>query len=312
MEGQHSLADIVIIGSSALNVDYLFSVDEFVSDGETFIKDFKKSPGGSASNTISALSKWGIPSAIIGCIGDDEDGELLTAHFRQWNVVQWISKVETHTGRAFIYVDKNGRRSSYIIPGANLSLKIDMFQQEIPESVKWVHCSSLVGQGAFDAQMGWLMELPERVRISFSPGMIYANYGLEGLKEILKKTTILFLSKDELEVFTGQKRFSIEDSIKILHDTGPTIVAVTYGKEGSYLSDGINIHHLKPFTKGQEQVEIIDTTGAGDAFAAGILFGLIKGEAIEKAHIRGTISASCVLRKYGALNGIPLRDEMEW
>lgn len=306
MEGLHSLAEPVIIGSGALNVDYLFFVDELVFNGETFINDFKKSPGGSASNTISALSRWGVPSGVIGCIGNDDDGDLLIEHLRKWNVIQWIKRTDAHTGRAFIYVDKNGKRSSYVASGANLSLRIDMFPKRLPEGIKWVHCSSLVGEESFNTQMEWLTHLPERVKISLSPGMIYARKGFEGLRDILKKTTVLFLNIDELSILLEGKDRSLEDALRFLHQGGPEIIAVTSGKEGSYLSDGRNIHHLRSLAS-----EVVDTTGAGDAFAAGVLLGLIEGEAIEKAHIRGAIGASIVVKGYGALSDIPARGELD-
>lgn len=299
------MEDVVIVGIGALNVDYLFFVDELVFDGETFINDFKKSPGGSASNTISALSRWGVPSGVIGCIGNDDDGDLLIEHLRKWNVIQWIKRTDAHTGRAFIYVDKNGKRSSYVAPGANLSLRIGLFPQKLPEGTKWVHCSSLVGKEPFDAQMEWLMGLPEGFKLSLSPGMIYARKGLEQLRDILKKTTTLFLNTEELGILLGDKDLNLEDALKFLHGIGPRIIAVTSGKGGSLLSDGRNIHHLKSFAS-----KVVDTTGAGDAFAAGVLLGLIEGESLEKAHIRGAISASIVVKEYGALSGIPGRDEL--
>ncbi|MFN3740355.1 MAG: carbohydrate kinase family protein [Thermodesulfovibrionales bacterium] len=281
----------VILGLGALNMDYLFRVEEFLRDGETFIKEFYKSPGGSAANTIAILSQLGIPSSFFGVTGKDQDGDLIEESLRAKGVKLYIQRLEGATGRAFIFVDRLGRRSIYVLPGVNICLK-DIDYPGLYD-FQWVHVTSLVGEEAFHRQAGWLLKLPEDIRLSFSPGMIYARYGLRTIEPLLKRTYILFLNKDELGLLFPSE--DIKEAIKKLHGLGPEFISVTLGGEGALLSFKGRFHYQESLAK-----EVIDTTGAGDAFSAGVLYGLIKGFDISQCGFIGSYLAGKVLRTWGS------------
>lgn len=306
-----------ILGLGALNMDYLFRVEEFLSDGETFIRDFYKSPGGSAANTIAILSQLGIPSSFFGVTGNDEDGELIERSLQSKRVKLHVQRLQGPTGRAFIFVDRLGRRSIYVLPGVNLYLKdikypfeglrpsnsllnnFNSFRVSKGQSpfefydFQWVHVTSLAGEEAFHRQADWLLKLPEDIKLSFSPGMIYAKYGLRSLEPLLKRTCILFLNKDELSLLIPSE--DINRAIKKLHSLGPEFITVTLGKEGSLLSVKGEHYYQESLA-----TEVIDTTGAGDAFSAGVLYGLIKGLEPSKCGFIGSYLSAKVLKTWGA------------
>ena len=105
----------------AINVDCLCQVKEIVTDGETVMEHVQTAPGGSATNTIYGLAKLGIRTGFIGSIGNDEEGR---ASIRDLEAVgvdtsQLQIRKGARTSYALCLSDKLGRRSIYVLPGAN-------------------------------------------------------------------------------------------------------------------------------------------------------------------------------------------------
>lgn len=283
---------ILVFGAGALNVDYIFSVEELVIDSESFIKEFHKLPGGSALNTISILNQLGISCSFFGVTGSDEDGSFIENSIRKRGVQLNLKRIEGETGKAFIFVDKLGRRSIYVMPGVNKYLAEIDYPAKIDS--KWVHISSLVEEEAFQKQSSWILQLPEKIKISFSPGALYVKYGLKRLEPILEKTEIVFLNKKELS-FLIPDTSDLKISVKKLHTKGPKFIAVTLGKNGAVISDGKAFEYQPSLS-----VKVIDTTGAGDAFSAGVLYGVINSLNLKASLKIGIFLASKAVTQWGA------------
>lgn len=163
---------VTIVGCGALNWDCLFKVREIVIDRESIIEDKHESAGGSAANTIYALARWGIKAGFIGAVGDDVEGRKILQEFESVNVeTQRIRIVKGQpTGQVIGLVDFKGRRSLYVQPGANLSLRLTEDDFAYAAKAQWVHLSSLVGDEAFESQKALILSLPNDVSVSFSPG----------------------------------------------------------------------------------------------------------------------------------------------
>lgn len=293
MAGQPSSDNV--LGLGALNVDYIFSVERFVIDGETEVLGFYKSPGGSAANTITILRQLGIPAGCFGVLGNDEDDEFFEKSLASKGVELRIKRLDGPTGRAFIFVDKKARRSIYVMPGVNLRLEEIEYPSPHGLDFSWIHASSLIGERAFKKQFDWLLSLPEEIKISFSPGNLYSRYGLKTLEPLLKKTYVLFLNRDELFMLWRQKIKKIDIALKRLHSLGVRFVSVTLGKKGALLSDGKKIYRAPSMAD-----MVIDTTGAGDAFSAGVLYGLIKNLKPEECLRLGSILAGKIVGVWGS------------
>jgi len=287
---------VKVLGIGALNVDYIFSVEELVIDGETAVLEFYKSPGGSAVNTITLLRQLGIPTVCFGVLGDDEDGEFFQNCLARKEVELKIKKVHGFTGRAFIFVDRLGRRSIYVMPGVNLRLEEIDYPSLERFDFNWVHATSLVGERAFKKQFEWLLSLPDEIKISFSPGNLYSKLGLKTLEPLLKKTYVLFLNRDEIFMLAGKKStVKFKEALERLHDTGVRLIAVTLGKKGALISDGRKVIKAPSMAE-----KVIDTTGAGDAFSAGVLYGLIKNLEPEECLRLGNYLAGKVVGVWGS------------
>ncbi|MEJ2126173.1 MAG: PfkB family carbohydrate kinase [Candidatus Bathyarchaeota archaeon] len=135
------------------------------------------------------------------------------------------------------------------------------------------------------------------VKISFDPGILYISKGINGLKSIIEQSTVMFPNALELMQLTGKE---YKEGAKVLLDLGVEIVAVKLGKQGCYVTDGNEDHTIEAY-----KVKAIDTTGAGDAFCAGFLYGLIKEKDLYECGRIGNFVASRCVQKMGARTGLP-------
>ena len=305
------MAAIEIIGFGALNIDLVYRVDRIVVDGEQIVKGFEAFPGGSAANTIYGLARLGIKAGFIGSVGDDEDSKELIASFKAVGVdtAQIRVKPEAHTGTAICLSDKTGRRSLYILPGANDLLRSEDISLDYLDQAQIVHFSSFVNDVQFKLQSNFIAKIRNVVKISLAPGVLYANKGLNVLSPLFERTHIVFMNKQEIELLTGKDfRAGAQECLKL----GCQIVAVTLGKGvtsgkaktiTSYIRDIQGEYQIE--AEKQDDRRILETTGAGDAFAAGFLFGLLRGKQIEECGVLGDIMAQFALRELGARKGLP-------
>lgn len=288
-----------VIGIGALNVDRLYSVNRIAGPGdEVFIINESRSPGGSAANTIVALSRLGIKAGFLGKVGQDEDGEYILDNLKKEGVETGLVKTSTlHTGIILGFVDKAGERALYAYPGANDRFSADPSYIERLNSSRFVHLSSFVGDDALLKQKILLDEL-SGPKISFAPGMLYAHKGSSAnVQSILKKTDVLFINRQEMLILTGK---DYEDGSKELIEKGAKLVVTTLGKEGCFISEKSSTRRVPAVG-----IQAIDTTGAGDSFAAGFLFGILNDYPLEECGRIGAFIASECIKKMGARDGLP-------
>lgn len=293
-------------------MDYFYRVKSLIAEGEAEVKVAQAFPGGSAANTIYALARLGVPCGFVGAVGGDGDGQRLIADLNQVKVdTRFISvKAQAKTGSVVALVDETGRRALYVHPGANGRLDRADIPLDYLGSARLVHISAFVGEKQLRWQRDMLPELAPG--LSFAPGALYARRGLEALTPILKKTLILFLNRQELKELTGADLAAGAE--RCLHAGSHTAV-VTLGKglrRGGrtcccLVAQGDKTTWVQA-APGQKR--IVDTTGAGDAFAAGFLYGYLKGKPSEQCGLLGDIMAGFGIAQLGARTGLPTRQEL--
>jgi len=289
--------DVICFG--ALNVDRLYRVNRIAGrDEESFIIDFKEAPGGSAANTAVGLARLGLKTGFIGKVSDNREGKLLLNDFKRQNVDVdgIIVSKEGRSGVAMGYVDTKGDRALYIDPGVNDSLELKEIDLKYAGNTAFLHLTSFIGEKPFKAQKELVRGLRD-VRISFDPGELYARKGLTVLKLMIERSFVMLPSENELKLLTGKK---YDEGSKILMKKGVSIVAVKLGERGCYVTDGKESYLVEPY-----KVEVVDTTGAGDAFCAGFLYSLIKNKDLYECGRFGNFVASRCIEKVGAREGLP-------
>jgi len=315
--------NIELIGLGALNIDHLYKVERILDDGEAVVEESKLAPGGSAANTIYGLAKLGVTTGFTGVIGDDAEGKILVQDFQKVGVdiSQIRIKPNIKTGSVLCLSDRLDRRSLYVLPGANNLLTMDDLDLTYINQARMLHLSSFADDRQFKILLEVIGRLDSSVKVSFAPGALYAAKGLKALAPILDRTYVLFINQNEIRQLTGQDIIAgAETCVK----QGCHIIAVTLGKgmrlelgKGAdrgtamavcYIRDAGNEYTIE--STGRNIASEADTTGAGDAFATGFLYGLLKGKGLKECGLLGNIVAQFSITKLGTRQGFPTLDEL--
>lgn len=311
-----------VVGFGALNYDRLYIVREIPKGGdEIVIKSIREDPGGSAANTIVGLARLGLKTGFIGIVGFDTIGRLIIEAFEKENVdTRGISVTSGgRTGLVIGFVDRKGERALTVEPGINNDLKLTDINIGYAKRAKLMHLSSFVSSGQLKEQVFLVEESAKNnkdIKFSFSPGMIYVRKGIDKLLPILRHCNVTFLHEKEMKLLTG---LEYKKGCDALIRKGVEIVVVTLGVKGCYITDGNKSEFIasqrpevalnssrKVGPKGHRPVrpKVVDTTGAGDAFAAGFLYGFLTKQSLQKCGALGNWMASECVTKYGARRGL--------
>ena len=292
-----------VIGFGALNLDRLYRVERIAKPGEhEKILGAFEAPGGSAANTVAGLAGLGLRTGFVGAVGTDSTADILVGDFKKRKVdIKGIKKKGGFSGTIIGFIDESGERTLYPYPGVNNLLTKKDVSMDYINQASFLHITSFVG----DAQLKIQKEIAQKLRdtkLSFSPGDLYTRKGLGALAPIIKKTSILFLNESEMKELTGKGY--VPGSKKLL-DLGVETVVVTLGGKGCFVADKEKEIHAPA-----KKIKVLDTTGAGDAFAAGFLYTIVRGGTIGLAAINGNIAASICIRETGARTCLANRKDL--
>jgi ribokinase len=309
------MTKIQIIGVGALNMDHIYKVERILEDGEVAVDWVKSFPGGSAANTIYGLTRLGIGTGFCGAIGDDEEGKTLLKDLEKVGVdtSHVLVKPKAKTGSVLCLSDRGGRRSLYVQPGANSQLDLEDLDFGYINQADIVHLTSFADDSQFQLSLGLIVRLGKSVRLSFTPGAIYAVKGLDTLSPFLSRTHFLFVNQSELQQIT---RDDIKGGAQKCLQAGCRTVVVTLGK-GKKLDKTTAVAYIRD-TDNEYIIEAsdpdlaaeVDTTGAGDAFAAGFLYGVVKGKGLKECGRLGDFVAKLCISRTGARHGLPTEKDL--
>jgi ribokinase len=296
-----------VIGFGALNVDKLFRVNRLAkAEEESFIEGYTEACGGSAANTVVGLARLGCKVGFIGKVGYDREGDLLIQDFHTEGVdtAGTIRTEQGESGSVLGFVNKKGARALYIDPGVNDTITLDEVNSRYVSRAQFLHLTSFVGEKSFQTQKRLLDAIPESGKVSFDPGALYARKGYAAMEPILRRTYVLMPNAIELEILTGKVDYC--KGADLMVGRGVKIVAVKLGADGCYVTDGRERHLIEPF-----KVKVVDTTGAGDSFCAGFLYGLINEKNLEECGRLGNFVASRCVMQMGARAGLPFAKDLK-
>jgi sugar/nucleoside kinase (ribokinase family) len=260
--------------------------------------------GGSAANTAAWMARLGCPVTFVGCVGNDGIGDMLREELRAEGVRTEVRAVAgMETGCVAVELDVRGERLMRSSRGANVALVGDDVRRAVQGNVGWVHLTgyALLGVGGFA-----LLEAAAEVArthgaiLSFDPsseGVIAAFERTRLLRE-LEQCGVDLLLPNVLEAAALTGGMDASGAAEALAETIPTVV-VKCSERGAVAVAAGELHHVPT-----EPVDPLDTTGAGDAFNAGLLAALRRGDALEDACRQGHAVAREAIGSYG---GRPVR-----
>lgn len=291
---------IDVIGFGALNVDLVYEISERVAERFQFKpgkeqkgrgigsqdallaqlekeKLLSRSGGGSAANVTVALSRMGFKTGYLGKVGRDEEGDFLLSSLLGVETSQ-ILRGEGRSGIVLALQTKNQKdRFMAVFPGENDTIDAADIDIGYINQGKITHFTSFIGERSFNAQIEILAKIDPNILVSFDGGELYARRGMNALRPFLKRSNMIFPSKEEVTILTG---LDYKKGARELLGFGPQIVVVTLGSEGCYVLTKSEEFQTPVFPLRQEDTK--DTTGAGDVFAASFLAGVLKKEPLRK------------------------------
>lgn len=260
--------------------------------------------GGSAANTAAWMGHLGCEVRFVGCVGNDGVGEMLRAELRREGVQTEVRAVAgMETGCVAVELDAGGERLMRSSRGANVALLPDDLRQAVPGSVWGVHLTgyALLGVGGFDL----LAAAAEVARthgalLSFDPSSegVITTFGRDRLLNELKRCGVSMLLPNVVEAVALTGYADPAEAAVTLAETTPTVVVKCSAGGAVAWSMGALLQVPT------EPVQPLDTTGAGDAFNAGLLVALRRGESLEAACKLGHTIAREAILAYG---GRPVR-----
>ncbi len=253
-----------------------------------------KASGGSAANTIHGLAKLNVPVGFIGKIGNDELGHFFETDMTNNHITTHLLTSNTNSGKAVALITKDAERTFATYLGASVELSSNDIKKEVFSNYDMLYVEGYLVQNH---------ELLEKaLQTAKSCGMEVvldlASYNvvednLSFIQEMVKKyADIVFANEEEAAAFTG-----IKDPENALTEIAKSsqLSVVKIGKKGSLISNKGKKHQV-----GAQKVNSIDTTGAGDLYAAGFLYGYINNLPMEKCGEIGTTLAQEVIQTIGA------------
>jgi ribokinase len=295
-----------VVGFGALNVDMLLKVNRFAgAEEESFIEDYTEACGGSAANTMVGLARLGCKVGFIGKVASDREGKLQIDCFNTEGVDTngIVQAKQGKSGSVLGFVDKKGARALYINPGVNDAIESREINLDYVAQTGFLHLSSFVGEKPFRAQKKLVGMLPSAIKVSFDPGSVYAQKGFAAIEPLIRSSYVLMPNALELEQLTAEPDY--QKGADFMVELGVKIVAVKLGSKGCYVTDGQERQRVEAF-----QVKAVDTTGAGDAFNAGFLYGLINNKSLGECGYLGNFVASRSIMKMGARAGLPYTKDL--
>lgn len=249
--------------------------------------------GGSAANTIHGLARLGIETAFIGKIGQDEIGDFFHNDLVKSGIEPLLYKSTNASGLASAMISLDGERTFGTFLGAAVELSGTDLKPEHFKGYQILHVEGYLVQNHDLLENIMKQASAAGLMVSLdlaSYNVVEAN--LDFLKKIAEKyVDIIFANEEEAKAFTGKEPAEALDEIAKISN----IAVVKIGKKGSLVKTGDSIFEIPPIV-----VKAIDTTGAGDLYASGFIYGLINGLPLNKAGQIGSILGATVIEKIGA------------
>jgi sugar/nucleoside kinase (ribokinase family) len=249
--------------------------------------------GGSAANTIHGLAGLGASCGYIGKVGKDELGQFYENDLIEAHITGILYHSPTVTGRAYTLVTPDSERTFATYLGAAIELQASEVNAHIFNDYDILHIEGYLVQNTQLIEAALKIAKDNNLKISIdlaSYNVVEANHAF--LSEIIPKyVDILFANEEEARSYTNKEPL---DALSILASQAETAI-VKIGKEGSLIQTGGHVTRITI-----DPVQSVDTTGAGDQYAAGFLFGYQSGATMEKCGRLGSLLAGTVVENYGA------------
>lgn len=290
MESDEMLSTLGLPKGSMQLVDAEFS--KRVLDKTSHLKSIVAS-GGSAANTIHGIARLGIDTGFIGKVGGDELGSIFKEDLEKANIDPVLLESNTASGKAVALVSPDSERTFATFLGAAVELSAEDLKAEMFNGYKYFHIEGYLVQNHELIETAVKLAKENGLKVSLdlaAYNVVEANLGF--LQRIVKEyVDIVFANEEEAKAFTGKEPVDALNEIAEMCE----IAVVKVGMNGSHIKTEGSTSKV-----GIIKASAIDTTGAGDLYAAGFLTGLIQGKSMEDCGKMGALLSGKVVETLGA------------
>jgi sulfofructose kinase len=288
---------VICVGHAA--IDRVYRIDRF-PERPTKMRAIEhiEAGGGMAANAAAAIARLGGEVELWSRVGEDDNGVKIRRGLVLAGVdARYVQVFEDNrSSTSVILVDDRGER-----------LIVSSRDVDMPSSTHWLPLERVAEAGAVLADLRWT----EGARVVFEaarkagiPTMLDADLGgRETLVELLALTDYAIFSEQALEEFAAEE--AAEDRLRRVASLGPRHAGVTLGENGYMWVEGGSVHRCPAF-----EVDVVDTTGAGDAFHGAFAMGLAEGRQVKDIVRRASATAALKCARLGARAGLPSIDEL--
>jgi ribokinase len=299
------VTDVFVMGS--INQDFVLKVERRPNPGETVTNaELSTHNGGKGANQAAAAARLGASVAFLGRVGDDQFGEPLVRALEERGIDTSLVERATGvaTGAAFITVTPDGENAITVAPGANRSLA--------PEDAD--AASGAIGEaGVLVAQMEIPVETVVRaVELAASGGtraLVNLAPTFEVPRDLLERLDPLVVNEHEAAFLLGCGVEGVDGALSAAPELlalGPRSAVITVGEAGAVFAEGESGSHVPA-----PRVDVVDTTGAGDAFVGALAAKLARGASLEEAVAYAVRAGAAAVTKEGAQGALPTPEIVE-
>ncbi len=296
---------VVVIGS--INHDRTQYVAALPGAGETAIARREVvGLGGKGANQAVAAARAGARTAMIGAVGDDEEGvSALRVLIDNGVDVGGVRHVDRRTGLATIAVDAEGENTIIVTSGANAAPLDEERTAQVVARAAVVVTQGEIPSRMIDTAAALAQRSAVRFVLNLAPFAVLAN-------ETLAAADPLVLNESEAGALLRRGVHELADVHEAAQAAGEIVrrgvrsVVITLGGAGAVVARDASVHHVPAL----EGADVIDTTGAGDAFVGAMCAALSRGEPLGAAAEWGTIAAGLVVTREGAIRSYPSAVEL--
>ena len=292
---EHPPVRVVALGAHVLDVLARPVTEIPEGQGGTLIEQIRLSPAGAAGGTAVTLAKLGFETFSAGAVGDDRLGDVLLAELESHGVdtSNLVRRDDVQTSASVLPIRPNGDRPALHVIGANGSYGVDDVPWDLIESAGYLHMGGPEFLGPEAATR--ILEFCREHGVTTSVDVLADGWPelLDMLDPTLAHIDWFVPNDDQARSLTGLD--DLEEAVAALRDRGVSGVAATCGAEGSLIVDASGSTRVPAL-----DIEVVDTTGCGDAFTAGFLRGLSLGRDPASAAELGTAAAALVAQGLGS------------
>ncbi|MCA9477579.1 MAG: carbohydrate kinase family protein [Nanoarchaeota archaeon] len=273
----------------------------YPSGSKILIKNLTFLVGGGGTNTAVSFSRLGCKTAYLGNIGLDANSHRVLDLLKD-EQIDFIGTRSGQTGYSIILDSIEQDRTILTFKGANDELSFEEINKDQFDA-KWFYSSSLTGNSQETLRKLVHLAYEKHIKIAFNPSNYQATLGYEALKDILERCTVLVMNKEEANLLFNQNN-QPELFSHFLSEHKSAYVVITDGAKGAICHHDDEQCTITP----SPHLSVVETTGAGDAFASGFVAGLFHHLPLADAMKLGMVQAESVIQSIGAKESLLLKE----